>query len=75
MKRDRVPMLIGIVLGVFISGYALIYAPMHRNYRQCGKITLCAQGMAREARRPKGSGPSGLPSPVAESDAPKGHTP
>lgn len=36
---------------------------------------LAAQGMPREARRPKGSGPSGLASPVRAANAPKGHRP
>jgi hypothetical protein len=41
-RQDRTPAIIGAAIGLAISGYALVYAPMQRNYDQCGKVTLCA---------------------------------
>jgi len=41
MKRDIIPAIIGGIIGLAISGYALFYVPMSRNYEECGKVTLC----------------------------------
>ena len=32
---------IGGLIGFFIGGYFLIFSPMHQNYKECGKVTLC----------------------------------
>ncbi len=40
-KRDKWPLSIGGILGLAISGYALVYAPMKANHDECGRVTLC----------------------------------
>lgn len=40
-RRDKWAMLTGALLGLAISGYALVYAPMRSNFGHCGKVTLC----------------------------------
>jgi hypothetical protein len=38
---ERMATAIGVLLGIAISGYFLVYRPMHRNYTECGRVTLC----------------------------------
>jgi hypothetical protein len=43
MKSDLKAIIICAVLGLVLVGYLAVYAPMARNYADCGKLTLCEQ--------------------------------
>lgn len=40
---DRSAKIVGGIIGLSITAYFFVYAPMQRNFDQCGRITLCEQ--------------------------------
>jgi hypothetical protein len=51
MSDDRMSAIIGSVLGLSLSGYLLVYAPMRGNFEQCGRVTLCPSVRIAEVNR------------------------
>lgn len=40
-KDMKTAVIIGVVLGIALSAFLLVYLPMKANHDQCGQVTLC----------------------------------